>query len=170
MRLGLGMKKSLRIGSKIVEKGKVYRVFKIDKKKLNGKTERIIHYRPFFKNQISQSFECSIPESNMEEANIRRPVSKKRARELMKSLSKGVRITKPLNVTKAKDALKLNDIEESIGILKRYWEVRSRDEDGFTKSKKDVLESAMNRVIEELALVNRVSPDTAEKRVKTALN
>ncbi len=160
----------LRVGNKLIEYGKVYRVFKIEKKGIDGKTERIIHYKPFFVNSLNDTLICSIPESGLKEANIRRPISKVEVRDLVKVLRKRTKVIKPIDANEAKDAMKLNDIYETAKVLRKFWREKKKKKDTFTKNKSDVLESAMQRVVEEFAIVQKISLTKAKERLESTLN
>ena len=117
------MTKSIKfkVGSKFIERGKVYRIFKIERHKYNGRTERIIHYCPYFKNSINKTLVCSIPESSLVASNIRTPIPKNEVGDVFSNLSKKIRHQKDLNADQAKITLDLNDIYKTADILKRYW-------------------------------------------------
>ena len=84
-------RKKIRVGSKLVEMGKVYRVYKIEKSKTNGEVRKIIHYKPYFSKTNTNMLVCSIPEGSMDDANIRRPINIKDAREILRTLRKKTR-------------------------------------------------------------------------------
>lgn len=77
------------VGDIIVDYGQVYRISKIKKDKtLDGKREECIYYKPYFKSEKDSSLVCSIPKSNFKEANLRKPVTKKKIKETLKILGK----------------------------------------------------------------------------------
>lgn len=162
-------KKRLKVGSKLVEYGKVYRVFKVEKKRENGGVEKIIHFRPYFKTSIDSSLVCSIPEKSIDITNIRRPVSKDMVDEVLEFLSKRVRKKRELDTAKAKEELKLNDIQQSARVLRRYWKAKKRMGETLTKTQRDVIDMAISKILEEVAVVNGVSLVKAEEKIKTAL-
>lgn len=166
----MGKTKRLKIGSKLIEKGKTYRVFKIKKKKIEDKYQRIIYYKPFFKNSLNESIVCSIPESSIINAHIRKPVSKDKIDEVLTVLSKRIRERQPLDIIKAKDILNSDDIFKTAKILKRYWKAQKREGEALSKSKKDVLNLAIDRIVEEVALVSGISLSKAKDKIIAALN
>ncbi len=161
--------KGFKIGSKLIERGIVYKVYKIEIEKTNGKVERIIHYRPYYTDYINSTIVCSIPESSLDE-NIRGPISKKEMNQLLRGLSKKSRKRSTLDVIKAKKVLNSNDIHKTARILKKYWRERKREGASFTRTKKDILETAISRIIEEIALVKGISLDKAKEKVTIALD
>jgi RNA polymerase-interacting CarD/CdnL/TRCF family regulator len=157
------------VGSKIVERGKVYKVYKILEKQIEGKTERVIYYKPYFINTRNDTLICSIPETSLKDTKIRTPISEEKVKEVFVSMKKRIRITKPLDTSEAKDTLNLNDIDKSVRVLKKYWREKKRNSDKFTKTKKDVLEMAIRRIVEEIALVENLSLEKAEEVILNSL-
>jgi len=166
--MGKIRRKNLKIGSKLIEGGTVYRVFKIKNSRKNGEADRIIYYKPYFKNDINRTITCSIPESSIEETLIRKPISKEEAEEVLKKLASRTRRV-PLDVNRAKTEMVLNDIYITVKIVKRYWREKLVNSEGFSKTKKNILEMALDKVVEELAIVNNTSLGSAEEKVLAAL-
>lgn len=162
-------RKKIRVGSKIVEMGCVYRVSKIEKKQGNGTPQRIIHYEPFFPKQDSMMVRCSIPELSFEEANIRLPIPRKEAKTVLRSLSDRVINRDKLDDVQAKEDIKLNDIYVTTRVVKTYWRAKKTDVDDFPKKKRDILDCAICRIEEEIAVIYRISPGTARDRITQAL-
>ena len=80
--------KTFKVRDKIVHFGRLYRIFKIKKKKAKDKEEKIILFRPYFKNPRNRAVIRSIPINNIGQTDIRRPISKKELRQLLEELSK----------------------------------------------------------------------------------
>ena len=163
------MNNDIKIGSKIVDGGTVYEVFKIEKSKNGDGTQRIIFYRPFFEDLVNGDIVCSIPEINMTPPDMRKPVSKKEVEEVFILLSKRSNKSVEVDIIKAKDVLKLNSIFKTAEVLKNVYKEKMRKGDEFSKSKKDLLNMSFKKIIEEIALVYRVSLSTAEKKINSAL-
>ncbi|KKR30148.1 MAG: hypothetical protein UT61_C0012G0018 [Candidatus Woesebacteria bacterium GW2011_GWA1_39_8] len=161
--------KKLKVGDKFIERGKVYRIFKIEKATYEGKTERLIHYCPHYKNSLNKTLVCSIPESSLIISNIRTPIPKKEITELLGRLAKRSKKKKVYDVDEAKLTLNLNDIYKTADVLRKYWRKKNKDIESFTKVQKDVLEMAMNRLVEEVALVKGLSLTDAEDKIITTL-
>lgn len=160
---------SFKVGEKLIERGKVYRIFKIEEKRLNGEVRHIVHYKPFFKSSTDSSLVCSIPAESLEKTNIRRPVTKDVIEELLGFLAKRIRTNVELDALQAKDVLKLNDIQRSSRVLRRYWKAKKRRNETLTKTQKDVIQIAINRIVEEVAVVTGISLTKAEEKILTAL-
>lgn len=160
----------LKVGDKLVERGEIFRIFKIQIKKYNGETERIIHYRNYYTNSLNSSLFCSVPECNMGDHDIRSPVSKKEMKDALKRLRKKPKNTDALDVAEAKTVLNSNDVHQTLSVLKKYWREKKRDDENFTKAKRDVLSTAIERVVEETALVSGVSLDKAKDKIILGLS
>ena len=163
-------KKSLKVGNKIVDFGQVYRIFKIEKqKRAKGKEETVIFFRPYFKTKQNRTLICSIPVNNIKKTKIRRPISKKELRKLLKELSQKSDIEIPINITRAKEMLNLNDPHEIVRILKSLWLEKNDKSTSFTKTREKVLRLAIKRLVEEVALVNNMSIEKAKRQMEEAL-
>jgi len=163
-------KKSLKVGDRIVDFGQVYRIFKIEKqKRAKGKEETVIFFRPYFKTKQNRTLICSIPVNNIKKTKIRRPISKKELRKLLKELSQKSDIEIPINITRAKEMLNLNDPHEIVRILKSLWLEKNDKSTSFTKTREKVLRLAIKRLVEEVALVNNMSIEKAKRQMEEAL-
>ena len=81
--------KKYKIGDKLVDSNSIYKITKIKKRKvLNGDRENCLYYEPFYKTEKFNSLICSVPESNIDEACLRKPVTKKKIHETLKLLGK----------------------------------------------------------------------------------
>lgn len=160
-----------RRGDLVVDKGRIYKIFKVRRKENEeGEEERILYYRPYFENRKNESLVISIPAENMKEAGVRKPVSKKRMKELMKSLEKLAELDKRLNIKSAKAVLGGNDIEETVEMLRKSWADKENEEVNFTTSKRRVFRRLKGRVEAELAAVEGIGLKEARKRINSALS
>lgn len=163
-------KKSLKVGDKIVEIGHVYRIFKIRDKNGNGDKTKTIFFKPYYKNKNNKTVVSSIPAKNIKKANIRRPLKKTKLKNLLSELvKKKPEEFEPLKLDKAKDALNLNSPRETIKVIRNIWIERKEKDNQLTKSKRDVYELALNRLVEEIALVDRISLKKAREKIKSYL-
>lgn len=165
----MNQKYKYRVGSRVVEGGKVYRIFKIEEKKKNGKIRRILHYRPFFKEISDSTLVCSIPENSLDISNIRRPISKEAVGKMMTQLAKKGEVKTQIDHNIAKELLNSNDVYKVSKVVRKYWKEKRSNESEFTKNKKDILENAVGKIVEEVALAYKVSLKTAEEKIKLAL-
>ena len=163
-------KKQFKVGDKIIDFGQVCKIFKIKiEKRVKGKKEKVIFFRPYFKTRQNRTLVCSIPINNIEKAKIRRPISKKELRQLLKELSKKASIKNPINTTWPREILRLNEAHKTAQVLKTLWADRKDKSTSFTKSRKDIFKLAMKRLVEEVAFVGSVPLRKARKQIKAAL-
>lgn len=162
--------KSFEVGDKIVDAGRVYRIFKIESKKgAKGKKEKVIHFKPYYKTKQDRNLVCSIPVKNISLTHIRKPISKNRMRKLLKKLSKKENKKKITNTTLAKEKLRLNKPETILQILKRLWLDKQDKSTSFSSNKKNLLKLSMKRLVEEAAFVLNIPLPQARKRIKRIL-
>lgn len=163
-------KKSFKVEDKIVDFGQVFKIFKIKKQKgAKGKEEGVVFFRPYFKTRQNRTLVCSIPVSNIDKTNIRRPISKTELKQLLRTLSKKPDIETPINIRRARDVLNLNDPHETARILKSLWIEKNDKSTNFTKTRESVFSLSMKRLVEEVAFVSGVSLIKARKKIKAAL-
>lgn len=161
-------KSKLKVGSRIVEQGKVFRIFKIELRGNGEGEQRILHYKPLFNTGPDTQIVCTIPEENLQDASIRSPAKKNFVKEILDSLTNWKRTREEYETDDAKDILKENDLEKTAGVLKAFWKEKYNSET-ITKGKRDVLETAVERMREEVAYVTNTTPEKAEKKIMSAL-
>lgn len=164
----------VKVGDELVELGKVYKVFKIeDKMSFDGKVEKHIFFKPLFSTSDNQTLSCSIPLKNIGQANIRRPLSKKKISEIINSLSTLKTLDKKdlmLDINVAKDILKMNDPLECARVLRTIWSEINGEDVIATKSRRDVFDLSIKTLAQEVALACDLSLEKAEKKLHKALS
>jgi RNA polymerase-interacting CarD/CdnL/TRCF family regulator len=160
-----------KVGDKIVDYGQVYRIFKIKEDRVfNGKKEDCIFYKPYFKADKSQSLVCSIPENNIEEANLRKPVSKKKINEVLKILSKKPNGEIKITLKEAEACFKENDPVETARLLRLLWlEKQDEEKKGLATRKKMMYQNAMRSLVEEISVVQKIGLKKARKKIRRRL-
>lgn len=159
-----------KVGDKIVELGEVFRIFKIRKEKNDeGVYERIIYFKPYYKRNNSSGIICSIPLKNINKTSIRKPISRKELKGLFKELKKKNRIEAFPPINESKVLLKSDDLADTVKLLKILYKEKKIRPESFSKSKKDVLDSAFERLTQEFALVGGVSLEKAKDEIALAL-
>jgi RNA polymerase-interacting CarD/CdnL/TRCF family regulator len=162
--------KQFKVGDKIVEFGKVFRIFKVKKQEnAEGKKERLIFFRPYFKDKKDNSIIYSIPSKGIRKTNIRRPLTKRELRKLFKKLSKKTAVKNPVNVGQAKEVLNSNNPDEIVEVIRRLWAEKSNQSTNFTMSKKEAFKLSIKRLVEETAYIERLSLKNARKKIKGTL-
>jgi len=165
----MSAKKKLKVGDKIVRLGRVYKIFKSEKRKKGKSWEKIIFFKPFFKRQGRRTLVCSIPAKNIEKTGIRRLFTKKKLQKILTELGKKSTVKTSLGVAQAKKILKENNPYKTARVLKYFWLDKHDESTNFTKSRKDVFKMAMRRLVEEVAFVKSISLTKAKKKIRKTL-
>lgn len=150
-----------KVGDKIIDFGQVCKIFEIKKKTL--------FYRPYYKIKRNKEVVCSIPVKNVDKAKIRKPIGKKRVKEIFNRLSDLQKINGPIQTIKLREKLRLNDAFKTAQVLKTLCLDKNDESTNFTIPKREVFDLAMKRLVEEVAFVKKISLATARKRIKKAL-
>lgn len=157
---------TLKVGDKIVEVGGVYRIFKIIKKKsLEDKPESHAFYKPLYKHKDNKTVICSIPQANVEKANIRKPVSKKKMSRALGLLGQMPNGENKILATEAKGLLKENDPIKSARALRLLWLDKKDESRNFSLGKKTIYRQAMRGLMEEIAVVYSIGLIKARKKI-----
>jgi RNA polymerase-interacting CarD/CdnL/TRCF family regulator len=160
---------TLKIGDKIIDFGRVYRVFKISKSKSSQGKTRLIYFRPFYRKNNNQDLVCTIPEDNLSETNIRRPLSKKAIREGLAKFSLFSVPSGLINFDQTKRITSMNDFFAMVDLAKDLYYSRKGENKEFTVSQKRVFNSLIGRVSEEAAFVLAQKPDQVKKKIDLLL-
>lgn len=159
-----------KVGDKIIELGQVFRVFKISKiKNGDGNLETVMFFKSHYASKYISKLICSIPLKNIEENDIRKPISLREFKSLLGMLKKKRRLQDSVDLDNLKELLKLNSPADTIEVLCNLCEERKMKPESFTKSKKDVYGLAITRLIQEFALVSQISLEKAEEKINLAL-
>lgn len=152
---------SYRRGDKIVEFGRVYRIFQIK--------EKMIYFRPFFATRRDNSLTCSVPIEKIAQNNIRKPIGQKGFKKVMEILKTEVKHELPMDMAEAKETLKINKASVLAENMRQLWQEKNCKENNFTKIKSDLLEVMTASLTEELAIVKNVSLQKAGVLINRAL-
>jgi len=161
----------LKVGDKIIQFGKAYRVCKIEKQKnKDGKVERIIFFKPYFKTNRDRGLICSIPENNLKQAKIRLPISQKEAKMILTKISKSIKGAIGVSdLNEIKDLLNENDQNKNVLALRRLWMEKNKPETSFTYGRRKIFEETIKIIAQEIALVLKIELEEAEEKIKEAL-
>lgn len=163
---GLG---TLKIGDKIIDFGRVYRVFKISQTKTPQGKKRLIHFRPFYRKSNNQDLVCTIPEESLSQTNIRRPLPKKAVKEGLERFCLYSTPSGIIGFDQSKKATSLNNFLAMINLAKDLYYSRKGENKEFTVSQKRIFNSLVDRVAEESALVLGQKPDQIKKKIDLLL-
>lgn len=157
-------------GDEIVRYSRIWKIFKIKKQKgADGKEQEAIYYKPVFPINTNGALSLCIPASNLKESGIRRPISKKKVRFLLKTLNEKLETKKPVNLIKIRKKLEQDVFDTTFKILRRLWWNKKNNVDSFTPSKENIFKLAIKKLSEEIAFVNDISLAKARKKIKNAL-
>lgn len=166
----MSKKKTYKVGDKIVDYGQVFRIFKIKKQKNDtGELERVIYFRPFYQGAKNSGVVCSIPLKNLELAEIRDPLSVKEIKLLFVKLKKRKRNIEYSDIGETKELFKRYDPESDIMLIRTLWKEQQDKSESFSKNKRDIFHSVVERFSQEFALVNGLSLEKAKEKVYLAL-
>lgn len=162
--------KKFKVGDRIVQGGRVYRIFKVRKRKSReGEEERIIYFKPHFKNKMDNGLICSVPAKSIKDTDIRKPANKKELKEITDKLAEKTNKNGKIDLSELKEELTENVPKKTAKVLKAVWRDKNNENTSFSPSKKKVFRSALRSISEELAYANKINLDTAKKRVEKYL-
>lgn len=153
-------------GDKIIDYGRVYRIFKVDVPEKPSE-DRILHFRPYFHKRKTGEMVCSIPSKNIDKTNIRKPISEhdlKKVFAILKSKPK-----EEINTNNAKEILGENKPDKTAQVIKGLWLEKHDEDKHFTRTKKQAFKHLIARLSEEVAFVKNISPEKAEESIRRAL-
>jgi RNA polymerase-interacting CarD/CdnL/TRCF family regulator len=160
----------VKVGDELVECGRVYKVFKVAAKRgFDGKVSTHVFFKPLYMTQDNRNVNCTIPLDNLEQANIRRPVDKKKMAKILDFDLDAEDDEDELDINSAKEKLKKNDPMVSAQVLKSVWLEIAEDVEGATKSKKDILALSIQSLTQEVALTFGLSLEKAEAKLQKAV-
>lgn len=161
---------AFKVGDKIIDHGQAQRIFKIGKKKtFDAQEKRVIYYRPCLTDDNDGKITYSIPIKNIDKTQIRRPILKEELREILEELSEAIGEEDQLNTVQLRETLHFNCPHKTAQILKILWFDKENESTNFSRQKQDVFKIAMERLIEEVALVTKTSLIEARQKVERAL-
>ncbi|MBN1970387.1 MAG: hypothetical protein JW870_13550 [Candidatus Delongbacteria bacterium] len=159
-----------KVGDKLVDSTYVYRVIKIKIAKVfGGNREKCLFYEPFFRNDKCNSLICSLPASNIMEANLRKPVTQKRIRDTLKLLGKRKNGETKISFSEADSFLKENDPLETAKLIRLLWFEKQSEDKSLSTRKKNLYENSLRHLIEEVSIVQKISIKKAENKIKRRL-
>lgn len=166
----MAKKKNFRVGDKIVDYGRVFRIFKVKKEKNgDGEVERVIYFKPYYKEKGSPSIVCSIPLNNIEKTEIRKPLSVDEVKLLFRKLKRRKKFEENTDLGKTKELLRGNDPVSNVNLIRILWVEKKYKSEYFSKNKRDVFDLAIDRFAQEFALVKGLSLKEAKEIVYLAL-
>lgn len=156
----MDIEKTYKVGDKVICGGYLYRIFKVDLE------EAVIFFKPYFKENKNSSTVRRIPVQNLGKTNMREPMTKEQAKEVIDLLREKAFKNVFVDLNEAKDVLVKNDLHGTVKVLKWLWRDKQNEEiTGFTLSKKRVWDVATERLSEEIAYVHNTTLDKAQEMI-----
>ena len=156
--------KSLKIGVKLIDYGEVLSIAKIHKKEITGKKIPVLRLRPHYKTNSNKTLVYSVPVINLKNGTIRRLLDKKSFKKILIEELNEQTMTAPASKTDAKEILKNKSPRIAIKLLKCMW-IEQQISENFTKGKKDMLQLAIDRLVQEYAFIHDIPLEEAEKKL-----
>lgn len=155
-----------KVGDKIVENGRVYKIFKIE----NGseQDEVTIYFRPVF--DEGTGLIGSIPVENIDDGEFRDPATVSEVNSTLKVLSKKGPSELRVDTDEMDDKLKENDIQASAQVANLLWIDKKNEDTSFSPTKRRLFKKAIRTVSEEYANAKDTSLEKAEEKIRSYLN
>lgn len=162
--------KNIKVGDKLVDSNHIYKVVKIKKAKVfNGGVENCLFYEPFYKTEKCNSLICSLPASNIEEANLRKPVTQKQIYETLKILGKRKNGETKITISDADSFIKENNPTETAKLIRLLWLEKQTEEKSLSTRKKHLYENSLRHLTEEVSIIQKIGLKKAESKIKRRL-
>ncbi len=159
----------LKVGDKIVDNGRIFRIFKIGIREALGEKNKIVYFKPYFANGSNTSTIVSIPLKSLKSSDIRKPVDKSKIREVRNLLAIKNSNSK-IDTDILKEKISENEIEQTALVAKYLWQEKNDEDKSFSLTKRRLLDEAIRSLSEEFAFVLGKNLDSAEKSIKRALS
>lgn len=157
-------------GDRIVEAGRVFRIFKTRyEKNGEGEEHKVIYFKPQYKKN-KNALVCSIPVDSADEARIRKPTTKTEFKDILKYLGKETKIKGKINTSTLNDKLNKNKVKTTAYVLKKLWVDKNNDNTSFSPTKKRIYRKAFRNLSEELAWLEDTTVKKAKKKIKKRLD
>lgn len=161
------MEITFKVGDKIIRSGQVFRIFKIEK---NKSGEEVIYFKPVFSDHNNGDLICSIPVKNFDMTTLRRPLEAKEIMTIKRKLAKFDNLEYPTDVNTVKDMLKLNNPKKTAKAIKSLWIEKLNEDKPLSRSKKEAIDLAMCKFVEEMAFVLDDSLEKMAASIEKSLN
>jgi RNA polymerase-interacting CarD/CdnL/TRCF family regulator len=167
--VGKKSKVRFKVGDRIVEAGKVFRIFKVRyKENGDGEEHKVMFFKPQYKKNTN-GMVCSIPVESADEARIRTPVTKAELKELLQYLEKKTRTNGKVDTSIMDSKLNKNRAKTTAYVLKRLWVDKNNENTSFSPTKKRIYTSALRTLSEELAWLEKSSLKKAKVKIRERL-
>lgn len=156
------MNSTFEVGAYLIDSDSIYIITKIDKDRL--------FYRP--SNPVGRyaSVSGSIPLQNILSSGFRSLLDKVQIHQFINLLSIKKPLPELIDPRTYKELCCLNNPTAIIPLLQQLWTSQNTPNTNFSGSSRDTFEHILNHLGEELAHVLKITPDTARKKLLSALS
>lgn len=157
----------VKVGDMFINSGVPNKVYDIrPSKNLEGKTEPYVFYRSCFPEKRGGVISRSIPLVTFSAVRQRDLLNKTEIKEMLEKLHSKEKLEKePIEIEEANDMLRSPSLQTRLELMKRLWQERKTRTTAFPYSKRAILAQLIDNVVEEVAVVLKVKPEQAEKKI-----
>ena len=156
-------------GDVLMNGGKLYQVFKIQKKKTGEVLQKVMFYKRLYAPNKGGEIICSVPIANISKTRIRNPHSKKQLEKLFSILKKKTEGTQKVDINNSSDIIFSEKIVDKAHLLKDLWLEKNQPDVTFSHTKKKVFTQILRVLREEIAYAFNIPVNDAEKKILSAL-
>jgi len=154
----MSTKNTYKVGDILVDSDQIYKIYEIK--------DGLIHYKPVWhKEDRHESLTCTIPEENVFKAGMRRPLTIEQIEEFLAELKKIDTTDKLIDYKLVKETLFLNDPTKTAPLLRLLWNNKGKGET-YSRTDEDMLSAIMKHLVEEVALVLKITPEEARQKIE----
>ncbi|AKM79219.1 MAG: hypothetical protein UX85_C0007G0086 [Candidatus Beckwithbacteria bacterium GW2011_GWB1_47_15] len=154
-------KLNLTVGDLVVRYGKVLKVFQIKKD--------AVSLRPFFNSQSSHGLTFTLKQKSVSQGHVRRLVSKTKLKDLLNLIIKKSIAKDRCPAFDSDTALNRNRLTDALWVLKTLWLEKQERSDTLATGKSNIFQRVLLQTAEEIAAVNRTSPERAKLQLLSGL-
>lgn len=151
-------------GDVLLNHGQLYKVEKIQEKKVDDETKELVVYAPLFPQKRNKTLKCKIPVDRVKAAGLRKPIDKTKLKKEIKQLTK-IDMEKGLPSNRSSIAKDLNNFPKMFRLLARLWYMKKTGEKSLSYSKKQLYSYLTTNLSQELAVIWDVKPEEAKKKL-----
>lgn len=151
-----------KVGDVFVKLGKLYKLFKIKTKKVNGKDIEFLFYKNLYFNKKKGNIIHSIPSKNIGLTNSRLPLIKNDFKDFFNDLGKKPSQLK-VDLKKYKDIVYSDSLDRKSTFVNKVWYLKK--EDDISVSVKELFNKVIESVAKEIAYVFDISLDKAKEKI-----
>ncbi len=151
----------LAVGDVLVRFGRILRV--------SGIKADTVEMRPFFAVKANNGLTYSIKSQNLTGSQIRKLVTKEKLKELVQNILVGEFLPLEINVVESRSGLNINDLDESLRLIKTLWLERQNHAGFLPGGKLTLYQQALIQASDEIAAVKGITQDDAKKLILISL-